>query len=342
MAATLFGASTPLAKPLAGSLQPALLAGLLYLGSGLGLAVFWAIRHYRERNNQVINRGYLTRADLPWFAGAVVTGGAAGPILLMIGLQATPSATASLLLNLEGVLTAGLAWFVFKENFDRRILLGMMLIVLASITLTLQPEANAGHGWGLAAICGACLCWAVDNNLTRKVSGSDAVQIACIKGLFAGSLNIALARGFGATWPNPDQALTAMAVGVAGYGVSLVCFVLALRHLGTARTGAYFSLAPFVGAIASLFFLGEQTGMFFWLAFALMLSGIILHLTERHEHMHEHQVLRHTHSHTHDAHHQHCHPFDWDNNEPHVHEHEHEPIRHSHPHYPDIHHQHEH
>lgn len=284
----------------------------------------------------------MKRPDLPWFAGAVLSGGAIGPLLLMLGLQATPSATASLLLNLEGVLTAGLAWFVFKENFDRRIFLGMLLIVLASITLTFQPLTELGEMWGMAAIAGACLCWAIDNNLTRKVSASDALQIACIKGLFAGTLNILVAFAWGVPMPETGQALLAMAVGFAGYGVSLVFFVLALRHLGTARTGAYFSMAPFVGAIASLIFLGESTGVYFWLAFALMAMGIALHLSERHEHLHEHAPLCHAHPHVHDEHHQHTHDFDWDGREPHTHEHVHAPLTHSHPHYPDIHHQHKH
>lgn len=342
LAAVLFGVSTPLAKPLANTLPPALLAGLLYLGSGLGLSAVWGWRYIKQYGNSNIDHGYLKRTDLPWFAGAVLSGGAIGPLLLMFGLQITPSATASLLLNLEGVLTAGLAWFVFKENFDKRILLGMMLIVMASITLTFQPLTNIGHMWGLAAIAGACLCWAIDNNLTRKVSASDAVQIACLKGLFAGTLNISIAMVLGSQLPTFNQALPAMSVGFAGYGVSLVCFVLALRHLGTARTGAYFSMAPFVGALASLVFLGEDTGVYFWVAFALMATGIALHLTERHDHLHEHTTLCHTHAHVHDIHHQHTHDFDWDGSEPHTHQHVHEPLTHTHPHYPDIHHQHKH
>lgn len=338
----MFGASTPLAKPLAGVLPPLLLAGLLYLGSGLGLAALWMLRHLKQLPNATTDYGYLTRADLPWFFGAVLSGGAVGPFLLMLGLNTTPSATASLMLNLEGVFTAGLAWFVFKENYDRRIVLGMALIVLASLCLTFQPITEIGQLWGLLAITGACLCWAVDNNLTRKVSANDPVQIACIKGLLAGALNVTIALSTGAKLPAVHSVLPALGVGFLGYGVSLVCFVMALRHLGTARTGAYFSLAPFVGALASLIFLSEQPSLFFWLAFALMSAGIVLHLTEKHEHLHEHEALIHTHAHVHDEHHQHVHDFAWDGSEPHSHEHTHAPLLHSHPHYPDIHHRHEH
>lgn len=323
-------------------MSPLLLAGLLYLGSGLGLAAWWVLRHLRRTTDVTVDHGYLTRADMPWFLGAVLSGGAVGPFLLMLGLDVTPSTTASLMLNLEGVFTASLAWFVFKENYDRRIVLGMALIVVASLCLTFQPITEAGQLWGLLAIAGACLCWAVDNNLTRKVSASDPIQIACIKGLFAGTLNVTLAFSMGAKLPPLQATLPALGVGFLGYGVSLVCFVLALRHLGTARTGAYFSLAPFVGALASLIFLSEQPSLFFWLAFALMSAGIALHLTEKHEHPHEHERLLHAHAHVHDEHHQHVHDFDWDGTEPHSHEHSHLPLRHSHVHYPDIHHRHEH
>ena len=186
------------------------------------------------------------------------------------------------------------------------------------------------------------MCWGIDNNLTRKVSASDALQIAALKGLVAGSVNLAMALALGYTLPSVGISLSAGLVGFCGYGLSLVMFVLALRHLGTARTGAYFSAAPFVGAVISLFMLGEIPGLLFWLAAALMAGGIWLHLTEKHEHDHEHEPLFHTHAHSHDAHHQHTHEDGWDGKEPHVHAHQHVPLRHAHPHYPDIHHRHDH
>lgn len=341
LAAALFGASTPFAKMLVGQVSPVTLAGMLYLGSGLGLSIWYILRATLARKEQDDIAG-LKATDLPWLSGAVVAGGIAGPVLLMLGLTLTPASSASLLLNMEGVLTAMLAWFVFKENFDKRIFLGMLLIVAAGILLSWEQIPVLGVPWGAFAILGACLCWAIDNNLTRKVSASDAVQIAGVKGLVAGSVNLCIALTLGYSFPDNKTILTAGVVGFCGYGLSLVMFVLALRHLGTARTGAYFSAAPFVGALISLLMLGDRPGLSFWIAAALMGAGIWLHLTESHDHLHEHEEMDHTHEHSHDEHHQHEHDFSWDGKEPHVHPHRHEAMTHAHPHYPDIHHRHSH
>jgi drug/metabolite transporter (DMT)-like permease len=341
LAAVLFGASTPFAKTLVGQMPPVALAGVLYLGSGIGLLVCYGVRALVKRNvhEQPVA---LTRADLPWFAGAVAAGGVAGPLLLMVGLLSVSASSASLLLNMEGVLTSLLAWFVFKENFDRRIFIGMLLIVAAGVLLSWEQAPLAGVPWGAIAIVGACLCWGIDNNLTRKVSASDPLQIAATKGLVAGSVNLAIGLALGGTLPGVGTVLVAGVVGFCGYGLSLVLFVLALRHLGTARTGAYFSAAPFAGAALSLVLLGEVPGLLFWIAAALMAAGIWLHLTEAHGHEHTHEPLDHAHPHRHDAHHKHAHDFDWDGVEPHVHPHAHVPLTHVHAHYPDIHHRHEH
>ncbi len=341
LAAVLFGGSTPFSKTLVGQTAPVMLAGLLYLGSGIGL-LSWFIARRATPNAGQEDTAHLNSADLPWLAGAIAAGGIAGPVLLMLGLTLTPASSASLLLNMEGVLTAVLAWFVFKENFDRRIFAGMVLIVVAGVLLSWEQRPAVGVPWGALAIAGACLCWAIDNNLTRKVSASDAVQIASLKGLVAGSVNLAIALLLGFQLPALHTVLAAGVIGFCGYGLSLVMFVLALRHLGTARTGAYFSAAPFVGAAISLVMLGESPGPLFWIAAVLMGTGIWLHLSERHEHEHEHEPMPHTHLHTHDEHHQHEHDIDWDGKEPHVHPHRHERLKHSHPHYPDIHHRHEH
>ena len=338
LAAALFGASTPFAKLLAGHTTPVMLAALLYLGSGAGLSACLLLR----RKPMNADAG-IAPADLPWLVGAVATGGVLGPILLMTGLALVPASTASLLLNVEGVLTALLAWFVFREQFDRRIFAGIAMIIVAGVLLSWEPGSGAGLPWGSLCVIGACLCWAIDNNLTRKVSASDAMQIAAIKGLAAGSVNLALALFW--LWqplPTVGNIAGAALVGFAGYGLSLVLFVLALRGLGTARTGAYFSAAPFVGASISLLLLGEQPDLLFWIAAALMAAGIWLHVTERHEHEHHHERMRHAHPHRHDAHHQHEHDFEWDGAEPHVHPHEHAPLTHAHPHFPDIHHRHRH
>ncbi len=338
IAAALFGASTPFAKLLLGEgVGPVLLAGLLYLGSGCGLSLWWLVRARLGTSE-----ASLARADLPWLAGAVASGGVAGPVLLMFGLAATPASTASLLLNLEGVFTALLAWFVFRENFDRRIALGMVVIAAGGVVLSWSGRPETGVPWGPLAVIGACLCWALDNNLTRKVSSADPVQIAATKGAVAGAVTTGIAFAAGAKVPEVPVLLGAAAVGFIGYGISLACFVLALRHLGTARTGAYFSTAPFVGAAVSLLVFREGVSWSLVAAGALMGLGVYLHLTERHDHEHDHEELVHEHAHAHDEHHQHAHGPDDPPGEPHTHPHRHAPMRHSHPHYPDLHHRHEH
>jgi drug/metabolite transporter (DMT)-like permease len=335
-AALLFGASTPYAKALLGSVPPFLLAGLFYLGSGAGL---WLVRIIRDRGFRAAD---LSAADWLWFAAAIAFGGALGPALLMYGLARAAAAHASLLLNLEAVLTALLAWIVFGENADRRIMLGMALIAAGGIVLA-WPQGRSGTSLvGALSVAGACACWAVDNNLTRKVSAADPLFIAGTKGFAAGITNLGLALACGAVLPRPLVIAEAMSVGFLGYGVSLVLFVLALRGLGAARTGAYFSTAPFVGAAVAIGFFHEPVSWAFVLAAALMAAGVWLHLSERHVHQHLHGALTHTHSHRHDIHHLHAHDFPWDGSEPHTHPHHHAPLRHSHFHYPDLHHRHGH
>jgi drug/metabolite transporter (DMT)-like permease len=340
LAAILFGASTPLAKQLLAGIAPVMLAGLLYAGSGAGLGAWLVVqRLFRVRAE---SEAPLRRRDWPWLGGAVAFGGVLGPVLLMLGLASTPASSASLLLNLEGVLTAVLAWVVFKENVDRRVFLGMVAIVAGSVLLSWAGAPAHGVPWGALAIAGACACWAIDNNLTRAVSAGDPVQIAAIKGGVAGVINLAIALAMGYALPAWPRLAGAAAIGLAGYGISLVLFVVALRHLGTARTGAYFATAPFVGAALSLALLREAPGLAFWLAGALMALGVWLHVSERHAHEHVHEAMEHAHRHVHDIHHQHVHDFDWDGSEPHSHPHVHAPMVHSHPHYPDLHHRHDH
>lgn len=337
LAAALFGASTPFAKLLVGHLPPVLLAGLLYLGSGFGLMALRLVRDRGWKSSE------LSRAEWPWLLGAILFGGVLGPVALMYGLMTTSGSAASLLLNLEAVLTAALAWIVFKENADRRIVLGMAAIVAGGIVLSWPTSAGGASYWmGPLLVSAACLFWAVDNNLTRKVSATDALFIAGAKGLIAGIVNVMLALSFGAALPTHLTALSAMTVGLLGYGVSLVLFVLALRGLGTARTGAYFSTAPFMGAVVALAFMGESTYPAFWIAAGLMGCGVWLHLTERHEHEHQHEPIEHRHSHVHDEHHGHVHQDGESRAEPHDHVHVHSAIAHKHPHYPDIHHRHAH
>ena len=337
-AAVLFGLSTPLAKELVGEVSPLLLAGLLYLGSGLGLLLLVAIRVAARRQAGIT---WPQGADVGWLLGAIVAGGAIGPFLLMFGLRQADAASASLILNLEGVFTALLAWFVFKENFDRRIAWGMAAIVAGGIVLSAGPAFRAQGVIGPLAIAAACFAWAIDNNLTRKVSIHDAMLIACLKGLVAGSVSVALALASGVAAPARAIVLQAGLLGFVGYGLSLTLFVVALRGLGTARTGAYFSLAPFLGAALAVA-LGAPVTAPLLVAGVLMGIGVWLHLTERHQHIHTHAPMKHQHPHIHDEHHRHQHAPGQDTSEPHSHEHVHEPIRHAHTHYPDVHHRHEH
>ena len=338
-AAMLFGASTPLAKILLSTAEPFQLAGLLYLGSGVGLLIWrWLSRSLRKSHE-----ASLMIRDLPWLTGAIVSGGIVGPVLLLSGLRHTPASSASLLLNLEGVLTAMLAWFVFKENFDRRIAFGMAAIALGGLLLSWSGRPEFGGLLGPLAIVAACLAWAIDNNLTRKISGNDPVQIAAAKGVVAGIVNLSIAAAVGSSaWLGLLTIGGAALVGFLGYGVSLTLFVFALRHIGTARTGAYFSLAPFVGAALSIILLHDALTIYFIAAAILMGIGVWLHITERHEHEHVHEALSHEHMHFHDEHHQHEHDSGVVLAEPHSHAHLHEKLIHSHRHYPDIHHRHTH
>lgn len=337
ISAGLFGASTPLAKLLLGAIDPWMMAGLLYLGAGAGLAV---VHLSRAALRLPAVEAPLRRTDVPWLALVILTGGVLGPLLLMFGLARTDGASASLLLNLEGVATMAIAWIAFRENVDRRLLLGALAILAGAALLSWQGRATLDLGAVL--IAGACLCWGIDNNLTRNLSSADPVQIAMLKGLIAGTINLVIALGQGAAFPPAGAVAAAAVVGFFGYGVSLALFVLALRHLGTARTGAYFSLAPFVGAALAIVLLGEAITSQLVIAGLLMALGLWLHLSEQHEHEHAHEALEHEHHHRHDAHHQHAHDAGIPAGEPHSHWHRHTPMVHRHPHYPDIHHRHGH
>jgi drug/metabolite transporter (DMT)-like permease len=337
LSSILFGASTPFAKLLLGTVDPWMTAGLLYLGAGIGLA---AVHLSRRALRLPAAEAPLRRADLPWLGAVILAGGVAGPLLLMLGLARTDAAGASLLLNLEGLATMGIAWLAFRENVDRRLLVGAFAILAGAVVLSWRGSASFDGGTLL--IAAACLCWGLDNNLTRKLSFADPVQIAMLKGLVAGSVNLALALAAGAAVSAAPTILAAGAVGFLGYGVSLALFVAALRHLGTARTGAYFSLAPFVGAMLAIVLLGEPVSVALIVAGCLMALGLWLHVSERHEHEHVHEELEHEHRHRHDLHHQHEHDADAPPGEPHTHRHRHAPLAHRHPHYPDLHHRHGH
>ncbi|MGV8899703.1 MAG: DMT family transporter [Burkholderiaceae bacterium] len=333
VAALLFGAGTPLAKSLLEGVSPWMLAGLLYLGSGIGLALYrFLVRAPAVR---------LAANERAWFAGAIIAGGIIGPVLLMIGLTGMPASGASLLLNAEGVFTALLAWFAFRENFDRRIALGMLAILLGAAILSWPDDFSFAGMMPALAILGACFAWGIDNNLTRMVSLTDASWIASVKGLVSGSVNLLLALMLGAALPAPLIIGQALLVGFLAYGISLALFVVGLRHLGTARTGAYFSVAPFFGAVLAVL-MGEPVTPPLLLAGACMAVGIWLHLSELHAHRHTHEAIEHKHMHSHDAHHQHAHDGVIAPGTRHSHRHRHDVIAHKHAHFPDAHHRHKH
>jgi drug/metabolite transporter (DMT)-like permease len=319
--------------------DPWLLAGILYLGSGLGLGALRAVAALAHRPSR---EAPLRRHATPWLLGAILTGGVLGPLLLLFGLTEASAAQTALLLNLEGVLTLALAWLVFREHAGPRIVIGMVAITAGAAVLSWQTGASRPLERGALLVIGACLSWAVDNNLMRKVAGGDPVLIAAVKGGAAGAANLAIALSRGAPLPAPGVTLAAGVVGLLGYGVSLVLFVRALRELGAARTSAYFSTAPFIGALASVALLGDRLDGRLALGAVLMAAGVWLHVTERHEHEHVHERLEHEHLHEHDVHHQHDHATGTPAAAPHSHPHVHVRQRHSHVHYPDLHHRHPH
>lgn len=272
LAPLLFGLGTAAAKGLLADVPPVLLAGLLYLGSGLGLALVWLVRPGRG--------AALGVSDLPWLAGAILAGGVAGPVLMMTGLDRTSASAASLLLNLEMSFTALLAWTVFGERATPRLGAGLALALLGAAALS-WPESGWGEArWqGSLLIAAACLAWGLDNNLSQRISGKDPVAIAALKGLAAGAVNCAWALGAGAALPRASLLGKAAALGFLSYGVSLVCFILSLRRLGSARTGLFFGLAPFFGAAAGILFLGEAVTPRLLLGAAFMAAGAALALS---------------------------------------------------------------
>lgn len=327
--ALLFGAAAPALKPIAGTAHPVLLAGLLYLGSFLGLL---AVRFFRPRDE-----ARLQPTDLPSLAGAIVAGGLVAPVLLVWGLSGLAASAASLLLASEAVLTMLLAALFFREAVAARVWLAAFLILAAAALLSWTSVQVSLHA---AAILGACLLWGLDNNLTARIALADPFAIAMWKGLAAGGANTLLGLALAPSAPAVSWA-AALAVGAIGYGASLVLYVLAQRHLGAARTAAHFGAAPFFGAALAVLVLNEPVSATLAAAFALTALGTWFALTERHGHEHDHEAMEHDHRHVHDEHHQHAHRGD-EGPEPHAHPHRHAPLRHSHAHFPDLHHRHRH
>ena len=333
--AVLFGLLTPASSLLLGAVSPFMLAALLYLGTGVGMGVVAAARHLRGFQNEA----QLGRKDLPWLALAVGAGGIVAPVLLMVGLARSSASVSSLLLNVEGLATLAIAWLLYKENVDRKLFMGALAILAGAMLLTTSSGTMSSDA-GAPFIIAACIFWGLDNNFTRKISAADPVIISTVKGLVGGITNLVAALAVGEALPSLTTVAGVGLLGFACIGMSLTMFILALRHLGTARTGAYYALAPFIGALLSVSFLHEPLTLKLLIAALLMGFGLWLHLTEDHVHEHQHEVLEHEHSHVHDEHHKHDHDGRVD--EPHSHSHRHAPMRHKHPHFPDIHHRHSH
>lgn len=344
LAAVLFGASAPFSKLLVDRVEPITLSALLYLGSAAGLVIFRVF--FRARSTQAnCAEARLSRADLPFLAGAILAGGVAAPVLLMSGLKYTPASTASLMLNFEVVATTLIAALVFKEHIGRHALGAIGLIIVASTLLSFNPQGQWAVSLGALGVLGATVCWGIDNNLTRKISAKDPITIGIIKGLVAGAISLSLSLALGYPLPGGMIWLWALVIGSLGYGLSIVLFILALRGLGAARTGAFFGIAPFAGVIVAFIIFSESLSTFFLIALPIMIAGVALLLFERHAHRHNHQAVEHEHRHCHDdEHHLHEHQADGAGSvdDAHSHQHRHQEVEHEGHHTPDTHHQHEH
>jgi len=342
LAAILFGTSAPFAKLLLGEIDPLPLAGFLYLGSGLGSGIVLLIQRFQHNSSP--SEAKIVRADIPWLLGAIIAGGVIAPIILLFGLKTTPAATASLLLNFESVATTLIAILIFKEAISRRIIIAMVLVTLASISLSYNTDGQWGFSLGALGVVGACLFWGFDNNFTRNISAKNPLVIVALKGFGAGSFSLLLSLILRNSLPGFPVILLSLVLGAFSYGLSIYLFILAMRNLGSARTSTLFGIAPFVGAILSISLLNEKPGLYFWISLPIILTGAFLMLSENHSHAHMHHELDHDHRHTHpDEHHHHQHSTESDSNgSSHSHWHKHEDVVHAHGHTPDIHHRHNH
>ena len=335
-AAAMFGASVPFAQLLLGSIEPVMLASLLYIGGGSAVVAARLVRGKKTGESPLVRRDY------PWLAGTMLAGGFLAPVLLMLGLASTPAATASLLLNAEAVATALIAAAFFGEVIGRRVGVAIGFITAAGVILSFDPDGHFGFSLGALGVIGACALWGLDNNFSRHISSKDPFAIGTVKGLGAGLLSLPLALALGEAIPPPELALPALLLGAVCYGASMICFILALRSLGAARTAGVFGLAPFIGTGLALAIAPVLPGWQFLAALPLMALGALLIAREEHEHEHAHDRVTHAHRHRHDdRHHEHLHESG-DRAVVHAHVHTHEPVRHAHAHTPDIHHRHRH
>ena len=346
-AAALFGMGAPVAKLLLPSTGPLMLAALLYLGAGTALLVLRtigrlvpAIRFQNAGTERDAREAPIRRSDAAALTGVIVAGGMLGPWLMLIGLRHLSASVASLLLNLEAPLTMILAVMLFREHLARAALFGALLIITGAVILAYRPGGVEGDWLGYAAIAAACTSWAIDNNLSQRLSLRDPATIVQIKGLAAGACMLLIASASGQPFPAAWAAIAGLLLGTLSYGMSLVLAMRALRLLGSAREAAYFATAPFIGAALSIPLLRERLDVQQGIAALAMAAGVAFLVAERHAHLHTHEELEHEHAHTHDEHHRHAH--DGPYVEPHSHPHRHPVLTHDHPHVSDIHHRHRH
>lgn len=338
LAATLFGVSTPLVQYLGRGLGPFRTAALLYAGAALAGALL------RRRVDQ---EAAVRRSDLPRLAAVAFFGAVLGPVALAWGLQHTSGTGASLMLTLEAMFTALLAWRLYGETIDRRVGLAMLALLMGGGLLVLdQGLGGSNQLLGLLAVLLATGAWGMDNSLSRALAERDPGQVVLIKASLGATSTLCLAWLFGETWPATAALLGLLLVGATGYGLSLRFYLLAQRTFGAARTGSVFAFAPFIGAGLAILLGDRSAGWGVGLGGLLMLGGVILHLAESHGHQHAHDGLDHEHAHRHDdAHHDHGHDHGHDHTMPtgpHSHPHHHLPQRHTHAHVPDAHHSHTH
>ena len=340
LAAVLFGISAPLSKLLLEGIDPIILAGLLYLGAGTAIGLLLLAQRLVGLANR---EAHLEKGDVPWLVGAILAGGVAGPILLLLGLSRTPAATTSLLLNFEVVATGLIAVTLFRESAGRSTWWAIGAIAVGGTLLSLDPAAGWGLSYGALLVLGACIAWGFDNNFTGKISLKDPKRIVAIKGLAAGSFSLALGLALGRSLPSWSGLAWALALGAISYGASIALFVQSLRRVGAARTGALFGMAPFIGVGLSLLVFRQLPEATFFAALPLMILAAILLAREKHHHVHQHVAVTHIHGHRHDdGHHDHIHEEDPSSVGHHVHEHSHREETHAHAHRPDPHHRHQH
>jgi drug/metabolite transporter (DMT)-like permease len=337
LAAALYGISSPISKLLLSEIPPTLMAALLYLGAGFGMLLLKFLRNV-SRNVQI--EAKITKKEWPYILG-MISLDIAAPICLMLGLSLSNPANVSLLNNFEIVATSFLALLVFKEAVGKRMWLAILLITISSIALTLENMNSLTFSVGSVFVLIACICWGFENNCTRMLSMKDPLQIVAIKGIGSGvgSLLISMVNKQFST--NLAFMVFTLILGFVAYGLSIYFYIKAQRHLGAARTSAYYATAPFIGVLVSWIIFREGITVQFLIALVIMLAGSYFAISEVHYHKHYHEEVTHEHKHNHvDGHHNHIHAPEFTGEHSHVHTHN--AMEHDHTHTPDTHHHHTH